>query len=1050
MRRTLVVVSHTHWDREWHQTFQQTRLRLVRLLDSLLDLLSTDSGYRHFTCDGQTVMLEDYVEVRSERREEIGRLVREGKLIIGPWYVLADEFLPDGESLIRNLILGRQQMAAFGAPPHGIGYLPDAFGHIAQMPQILRRFGLDAAVLWRGVPEQVGKSEFVWRAPDGSEVLTVHMPGGYANAHGLPNREEALLGRLAAIRSQLEARATTEHLLLMNGNDHAEPQAELPALLALANDRLADAELVHGTLPMYVSSVRASLNGTSDLLPRMQGELRSVRNAHLLQGVLSTRMWVKQQNRSCETILTRWAEPFTAIACLVAKNKRAAENQDTAKSVPIPSTLYPLPSTLSLLRQAWKYLLQNQAHDSACGCSVDAVYEDVKARFNWSSQISEELTSRALGEIAANVRLTDLPALAGHRSCRDESRLEDHRSVEYPHPSPLPLRQEREQDGPPLSSTVPLSGIDDSTEGRLAFVLFNAESGPRTDFVSLRTKAPLDAGDIVLADDEARPLPYQILAQHSSELISTDVSRADLEGFLCMVGGGDLTSWPEEKIDSLEALLALTVADRFPQLVITGVEVRPSLVPGTVIIQIGTAERGGHSYEAIAEGLHQVAALVMRGDVDYFQLRMSRRDEVELGFVATAVPGYGYRTYQILPGHRARPETPAPGEGYAIQNEHFLVQASPTDGTLTVIDRETGSVYEKLNQFVDGGDAGDEYNYCPPAEDRLIGLPVSPPAVTVVESGPARSTLRVDKVLMLPRSLAAGRQQRSAELVACPISSFVSLYAGVRRIDVRTVVDNVAEDHRLRAHFPTRIVANHTVADHSFAVVERPIQPAEGAAPVQGNGFEQALGTYPHHTFVDVGDGELGFMLASRGLPEYEALPSPHGATLALTLLRCVGWLSRDDLTTRQGNAGPSLPTPGAQCPGRHEFHYSLIPHEFGWSFCERTVQQAHWFANPLRAVEATGATGNLDPNLSFVDLEPAGLHLTCLKSAESGDGIVVRFFNPSPNEEQARVRVNLPVQTAEVVSLGEERLGELEPDPDGRWSLPVGPHEIVTLKLVT
>src|SRR3990172_5652511 len=128
MRRKLVIVSHTHWDREWYLTFQNARLKLVRLVDQLLSIMAADPDYRYFMCDGQTIMIEDYVEVRPERKDELVQRVQEGRLVIGPWYVLADEFIPGGESLIRNLILGRRNMASFGAVPHGVGYLPDSFG----------------------------------------------------------------------------------------------------------------------------------------------------------------------------------------------------------------------------------------------------------------------------------------------------------------------------------------------------------------------------------------------------------------------------------------------------------------------------------------------------------------------------------------------------------------------------------------------------------------------------------------------------------------------------------------------------------------------------------------------------------------------------------------------------------------------------------------------------------------------------------------------------------------------------------------------------------
>ena len=140
MKHTLHVVPHTHWDREWYQPFQTFRIRLVHLMDRLLDTLARDPAYTHFMLDGQTIVLEDYIQVRPERRAELEAHVRSGRLSIGPWHVLPDEFLVAPESLVRNLLLGDRLCRQFGAKMP-VGYIPDPFGHVGQMPQILAGFG---------------------------------------------------------------------------------------------------------------------------------------------------------------------------------------------------------------------------------------------------------------------------------------------------------------------------------------------------------------------------------------------------------------------------------------------------------------------------------------------------------------------------------------------------------------------------------------------------------------------------------------------------------------------------------------------------------------------------------------------------------------------------------------------------------------------------------------------------------------------------------------------------------------------------------------------
>src|SRR5579859_7319005 len=217
----LLVVPHTHWDREWYLTFQQFRVRLVRTVDLVLDTLEADPSFAFFMLDGQTIVLEDYLEVRPEHRERLARLARAGRILVGPWYLQPDEFLVGAESLVRNLQIGRRMGAAFGGVMP-VGYVPDTFGHIAQLPQILRGFGLDNAVFWRGVGPEVERGAFRWAAPDGSEVLAIWLfdDFGYSNAAILPLEPEALATRVTQIAERMRPLAVTDVLLLMNGTDH--------------------------------------------------------------------------------------------------------------------------------------------------------------------------------------------------------------------------------------------------------------------------------------------------------------------------------------------------------------------------------------------------------------------------------------------------------------------------------------------------------------------------------------------------------------------------------------------------------------------------------------------------------------------------------------------------------------------------------------------------------------------------------------------------------------------------------------------------------------
>jgi alpha-mannosidase len=424
-------------------------------------------------------------------------------------------------------------------------------------------------------------------------------------------------------------------------------------------------------------------------------------------------------------------------------------------------------------------------------------------------------------------------------------------------------------------------------------------------------------------------------------------------------------------------------------------------------------------------------------------------DRVAVGFVAGDVPGLGYKTFEI---EYARSAARRPGSSLAsrrIENDSCIVEADPKDGTLRVEIRGAGVRFTGLNRLVNGGDRGDEYNYSAPNPDPLIDRPAAPPRIRVIERGPARSTLEIKMTYRLPAGLDSKRQ-RSKRLVSCSARVLVSLYDGVPRIDIRTEFENNAKDHRLRAHFPSGIKTDVSHAEQHFGVVTRSIDLPD----YDDTWVERPVPTHPQKTFVDVNDTKGGVMIANRGLPEYEVIGGKNGATIALTLLRCVGWLSRNDYPDRKGHAGPPLETPDAQCPGKHIFEYSIIPHRGTWAVA---YQHAHAFASPLRArwnpllrdnsgeyVERTRES--LPASASFVDVEGRGLVVSALKRAEDGRGTVVRLYNPLDQKTTGRARLNERWRRCDVVDMKEDRL-EAANVRDGWARLSLRSNEIVTLR---
>ena len=384
MEQRLVIVPHTHWDREWYRTHEEFRYRLVRLMDGLLDLLEADPSFRHFTLDGQTIVVDDYLEVRPEARERIAKLVGEGRLLLGPWYVLPDEWLVSGEALVRNLRRGLAGAAALGGSMR-VGYVPDQFGHVGQLPQIFAGFGMQTAILWRGVGSNVESSLFRWVSPDGSALLTVYLLQGYGNAAQLPLEPEALALRLREVAAALAPRSPISSLLLMNGSDHLEPQPGLPAALEAAMKGLDGFEIEISGLAGYAERAQAEAPGE---LTVHRGELRSGLRAPLLEGCASARMPQKRADFLADRLLTRYLEPLCAWLAELGGDP-----------------------DLGILARAWEMALQNHPHDSICGCSIDAVHDEMDARFARLDQLGRCHLKRVSGELASHIALPEARTL---------------------------------------------------------------------------------------------------------------------------------------------------------------------------------------------------------------------------------------------------------------------------------------------------------------------------------------------------------------------------------------------------------------------------------------------------------------------------------------------------------------------------------------------------------------------------------------------------------------------------------------------------------------
>jgi alpha-mannosidase len=359
-----LVVPHTHWDREWYLPFEQFRLRLGAVVDGVLDTLERDPSFTSFTLDGQAIVLEDYLDVRPENAGRLRALLDAGRLEVGPSYVLPDEILVGGESLVRNLLLGRRVCRRFGVEPSGAGYLPDSFGHPAQVPQILAGFGIRTLLFSRGLGDEIDDVGVVfrWRAGP-AEVVACQMLPHYDNFarltwhHDAEERVRAIVERFG----DLVRGAGQDEILLANGSDHLPVEPELPKILAG----------LEGTFRIGRYDEHAP---APDGLPVHEGELVGSRLQNVLRGVNSARIYLKQANERAETRLLS----IETAAALRTLRERA----------PYPS---------ADLRLAWRDLLRNHPHDSICGCSCDEVHRDMLVRYEQLDRTLDVVEREALG-----------------------------------------------------------------------------------------------------------------------------------------------------------------------------------------------------------------------------------------------------------------------------------------------------------------------------------------------------------------------------------------------------------------------------------------------------------------------------------------------------------------------------------------------------------------------------------------------------------------------------------------------------------------------------
>ncbi|HEY9160524.1 MAG TPA: glycosyl hydrolase-related protein [Desulfomonilia bacterium] len=948
------IISHTHWDREWYQTFQTFRMRLVHLMDKLLEILKSDPEYKHFMLDGQTVVLEDYLDIRPEKEAELKAFIKKGRILIGPWRCLPDEFLVSGEAIIRNLIIGKADCRKFGAVMP-IGYIPDTFGHISQLPQIFAGFGFRGASLARGLSDE--PVELIWEAPDGTGVLLSYLRDHYGNASFYPAKTgENSPNELKAIIDSLLPHIKTGHVLLMQGTDHLEPDRTTPDHLKKACKVLKEHKIIHSTLTQYFDGIFSEVDRQNLKLPVIKGELRSPARNHLLPGVLSMRMWIKQDNHACETLLEKLAEPASAWARLL---KGTGAEVRALKDSWLISDIYPF------VKRAWKLLLECHPHDSICGCSIDEVHEEMHSRFDQVMQIGENAARHGLTSLGMNINT---------------------------------------------------SSIVDSSKLFSSILVYNPASRQATQVVTADILMPIGSCSVEIVDADGNTVPYEIIEPMQSEnYLDSEMDKAGILGMIEMAKQGKL---PE---------------------IIKIYDIDAKKDGDCLKLEIGICDVDEVIAEPLALMDEKINTWLNDDSIKDFHLRVRIVKPAAIRFLAKDVPGIGYAVFGVKKSDVSHDYSYENSNG--IENSMFAVKADMSTGTLTVTDKRTGIVFKGLNSFRDGGNKGDEYNYCPPENDRMVSSDNAEILSILAVETPCARTLEIHKILNIPQALTEDRKSRDEITLPLEIITRVSISDNVERIDIETYVENLSSDHRLRVHFPTPFKADSAFYDGHFDVIERPL----GCAAPNPAWPEDARPEVPQKSFTDVNDSKNGMMIASRGLPEVEVIRTSDGSEIALTLLNCVGWLSRDDFANRRGHAGPPLtPTPDAQMIGGHAFYYSIIPHKGG---CINAANLAYSFNSPMTGLQTTIHKGSLPASASMLKTEPQSFIISTIKPAEDGKGIIVRGYSIADEVTEVSLKPLLKFKTALRVMLDETAI-EPVTIHDGVIRFSARPREIVTIRL--
>jgi len=942
-------ISNTHWDREWRFSMQRTRHMLVYMMDMLLDIFEKEPEFKSFHLDSQTVPIQDYLEIRPEKKETVAKLIKGKKLLVGPWYCLPDGFSVSGESLVRNLLLGHKMAKEMGHVSK-TGYSPFGWGQISQMPQIYKGFGINFAAFYRGVStEAAPNSEYIWQGADGTRIVASRLAmrprynvwyviqrPAYWQQKDENNRvipwscgsgpfkfvgeqykdfdaqysrpkfmydKTSIPARAKQAMEEQDGDWTTPHRFWSCGHDSSCPDIREVQMIKDCNDALkGQAEVFHSTFEEFQKQI---LENVSDDLPVSEGEMRyysdSKVTSPLFGWIISARMDVKMDNFKTERKLMQYAEPLAVYAGMLGAT-------------------YPQ----GFLDNAYNWLLQNHGHDSIGGCSRGIISDDMLFRARQSREIADCVAERALLDIAGTV---------------DYSQHMDE---------------------------------------QLALFVYNPAPFKRDEIASVKLEIPreMESGSFEIVDENGQKADIQIL-------------------------------------DSDDSLFVVQ---------------SPNDTANTFLTK---------QYQAIV------------------QLK--------------SVPATGYKTFFVKPiakdkVNNARPASMVTGIN-AMENE-FLRVAINSNGTMTITDKQTNQVYDRMGYFRDTAEVGNPWQH-KDVENMPAMTTISENArINLIRDGALETAFKVSIDWQLPECRTADDKARSKNTKTVKIVNTITLRKEQKWVDITTEVDNTVEDHYLQVAFPSGITAETAFAQGQFDVLERSVK-----LPYSEDYREPPQTEQPMNSFIDITDGNNGLAILNEGMKAYEATDQDQ-PELRLTLLRA--FPLRICVTTEMTDY--SQIDKSSQCLGTHKFHYAVMPHQGNWEKA-KLWNAAEQFNLPLVIGQTAPTQNGTEPTeKSFLEISDETIAVSAIKQSEVGNGWIIRLFNPASETIRAKLRLNgglanpsklrSPVErlqkdmavsgtakqqwdTVRIVNLEEQHKKELGIDGDGWCNIEMSAKKILTLEFL-